>query len=171
MPSSTIRTVLGFIKSVAQRRIPMLRRGDAVEGIFNYLYPADIVATSGQPNEAQLVEIANAGYDTVVNLAPTSLIENSVLDEENILAGCGVRYIHIPVDFQNPTDSNFEEFVAIMREHDNDTLWVHCAANMRVSAFMERYRRSVLGHDPEEARPDMLKIWEPYGVWKDFIKR
>ena len=171
MSNNTLRTVIGFLKSVAKRRIPILRRGDNPEGIFNYLYPGELVATSGQPNEAELVQIARAGYATVVNLAPKSLIENAVLDEQNILEGCGVRYIHMPVDFQNPTDEDFQAFVDIISEHDKNTLWVHCAANMRVSAFIYRYRCSVLGHDAEEAKSDMHKIWEPYGVWKDFIGR
>ena len=49
-------------------------------------------------------------------------------------------------------------------------LWVHCAANMRLSAFMYRYRVCVLGVDKRVARSDLNKIWEPFGVWKKFVE-
>ena len=49
-------------------------------------------------------------------------------------------------------------------------VFVHCAANMRVSAFMYLYR---VRKDPgceSQAMADMHQIWRPEGVWKDFIE-
>ena len=171
MASNTLRTILGFFRSVLERRFPGLRKQDSLAGVFNYVSVSELVATSGQPDETQLVQIANAGYGTVINLAPTSVIENSVVDERGILENCGVTYIHIPVDFRNPTESEFRQFISLMDERANEPVWVNCAANMRVSAFIYRYRCSVLGHDVEEAREDLQKIWEPFGVWKEFVAR
>jgi hypothetical protein len=42
---------------------------------------------------------------------------------------------------------------------------------MRVSAFTYRYRVSVLGQDQEAAAQDLHTIWEPFGVWKEFVAR
>ena len=42
-------------------------------------------------------------------------------------------------------------------------LWVHCAANVGVSAFIYRYRTSELGEEEAVARSDMTKIWHP--IW------
>ena len=166
-----MRTILGFFKAVAERRIPGLGKAPSLEGIYNYLPVAERFMTSGQPSEAQLEHIVKRGYHTVLNLAPTSMLENSVVDERRILEAAGARYVHLPVDFKNPTEDDFEAFTELMRSSDSEHLWVHCAANMRVSAFMYRYRCSVLGHDPQAAQEDLLKIWEPFGVWKDFIAR
>ena len=51
----------------------------------------------------------------------------------------------------------------------NQKVWLHCAANMRVSAFVYCYRCAVLKQDPELAKKDLSKVWEPIAVWKKFI--
>ena len=58
-----------------------------------------------------------------------------------------------------------------MAELGEQKVFVHCAANMRVSAFIYRYRTQVLGMDDETARVDLEKLWDPMGPWKDFIRR
>lgn len=170
--SNTVRTILGFLRSAVERKVPFLQKTTAsLADIYNCLPVSELVVTSGQPNEAQLRQIVSAGYLTVVNLAPTSMLENSIVEERSILEQCGAHYVHIPVDFNNPTEHDFDEFVTLMSTRQTDKIWIHCAANMRVSAFLYRYRCSVLGHDAGEAKKDLLKIWEPFGVWRDFIKR
>jgi hypothetical protein len=41
-----------------------------------------------------------------------------------------------------PTDTEFEQFKDAMAKLNGKKIWVHCAANMRVSAFIYRYRRN-----------------------------
>ncbi len=171
MPSSTAKTVIGFVRSWVIRRIPFTKKSSAIEEIYNYHEVAGLYPTSGQPSNNELKQLCSAGYDVVINLAPTSSLENSVIDEAEILAAHGSKYVHLPVDFKNPTDEDFTQFVAVLREHKNSKVWVHCAANMRVSAFNYRYRVDVLGEDEANARQDLHEIWEPFGVWKKFIER
>lgn len=170
MHPSTRKTVIGFLRAVLKRRLPFLAGADtSLDAIYNYRVINDLYVTSGQPSESQFQWIRDAGYQTVINLAPQSVLENAVMDEAGILATLGLKYIHQPVDFNNPTDADFERFVEAVRDEPLDRLWVHCAANMRVSAFTYRYRRDVLGVDEAEARADLLAIWAPHGVWKGFI--
>lgn len=83
--------------------------------------------------------------------------------------GRGQLQLHIAVDFKHPTEADFEQFVRTLKQQNETKTWVHCAANMRVSAFMYRYRRDVLGEDEALAAADMRKVWEPFGVWKAFV--
>jgi hypothetical protein len=55
------------------------------------------------------------------------------------------------VDFQNPTDQDFEQFCSVMKQLKEVPVHVHCIANYRVSAFFYRYRRDVLGMDATKA--------------------
>lgn len=171
MPSSTVKTVFGFVRSWIRRRVPFAKRGSGVQDIYNYLNISGLYPTSGQPSEDELAELCSAGYDVVINLAPTSVLENSVIKEAEILAENGSKYIHLPVDFKNPTDDDFRKFAQALQESSGQKVWVHCAANMRVSAFTYRYRVSMLGEDRVTAKRDLHKIWEPFGVWIDFIER
>jgi len=79
-------------------------------------------------------------------------------DEAASVSRLGITYIHIPVDFQNPTDQNFEQFCSVMEQLKKVPVHVHCIANYRVSAFFYRYRRDVLGIDETQARAEMESI-------------
>ncbi|MBL4674429.1 MAG: protein tyrosine phosphatase family protein [Arenicella sp.] len=168
---NTFKTILGFFRSVLHRRNPFAQTDVSIDSIYNFLVIEGLFATSGQPSETQFELIRNAGYELVINLAPESVLENSLIDETQVLAKLGMAYVHIPVVFKKPTDDDFAVFVSSIRDNSTKKIWVHCAANMRVSAFTYRYRCSVLGGDERIAMLDLQKIWEPIGLWKTFINR
>jgi protein tyrosine phosphatase (PTP) superfamily phosphohydrolase (DUF442 family) len=170
MVLTTIKTGLWYLATLL-RKIGVVRlESRSVERIFNYVPISDEVSTSGQPSEAELKLIRDAGYGTIVNLAPHNT-ENSLDDEHGYVTNLGVNYIHIPVDFKNPTNEDFLRFVQAMDDLKGTKVWVHCAANMRVSAFIYKYRRDILGEQKEVAINDLKKIWEPFGVWKSFLRK
>jgi len=166
---NTVKTSLGFFVAVIEKYTPLSFRGEGLEHTYNFLKISDDLTTSGQPTEQQIRLMKEAGYQTVINLAPRSVLENSLQTERALLASLEMAYIHIPVDFRNPTQGNFDQFVSSMQAHSGDKVWVHCAANARVSAFVYKYRCLVLGENKQVAEVDLKKIWEPWGVWKAFI--
>ena len=140
------------------------------ETIYNWRRLDDRITTSGQPTESQLAEIHALGVRHVINLGLHSH-EKALPDEAASVSGLGMAYIHIPVDFQNPTDRDFDQFCSVMKQLEEAPLHVHCIANYRVSAFVYRYRRDVLGMNETEARADMEEVWKPEGVWAAFVGR
>lgn len=141
------------------------------EKIFNYYKIEGLFPTSGQPTAKELTMLARNGYELVINLAPNSLLEGAVILEEKILEKHDVKYIHLPVDFSNPTDEDFEKFVSAIEQNAEKKIWVHCAANMRVSAFVYRYRRDILGHQTNEIMKDLEALWTPNKVWASFLQK
>lgn len=169
--ANTFTTVLGYMGTRVRQRLGVEGNLESLDDIFNFIQLDDRVATSGQPTEAQFGLVKEAGYSTVINLAPKSH-ENALGNEDEILESMGIRYIHLPVVFTNPTRDDFERFIGALESCDDDRVWVHCAANMRVSAFFFKYRTERLGWSAEQAKADLHKIWEPaklMGVWQDFI--
>ena len=126
--------------------------------------------TSGQPTEAELAEIAELGVRCVINLGLHSH-EKALADEAASVAALGMRYVHIPVDFQNPTEADFTAFCQALGQAQPAPVHVHCIANYRVSAFFYRYRRDVVGMDPAVARADLDAVWTPVPVWSAFLDR
>jgi protein tyrosine phosphatase (PTP) superfamily phosphohydrolase (DUF442 family) len=168
MTSNTFKTTMGFLATILRKHARLKSGNDSLESVFNYLPISENITTSGQPTEAQFFAIRKAGFKAVINLAPHSA-ENAIKDESAVLNRLGIRYTHIPVNFKNPTDADFAKFADAMKNASAEKMWVHCAANMRVSAFMYRYRRDILKEDAATAKRDLDKIWEPYGVWKKFL--
>jgi protein tyrosine phosphatase (PTP) superfamily phosphohydrolase (DUF442 family) len=138
------------------------------EKTYNWRRLDDRVTTSGQPTEQQLADIQALGVRHVVNLG-LHTHEKALPDEAASVGRLGMTYIHIPVDFQNPTAEDFAQFCSVMARLKDVPVHVHCIANYRVSAFFYRYRRDVLGVDETEARAEMEEVWHPTGVWAAFV--
>lgn len=167
---NTLRSSLGYLATLVTRYTPFDLSRNSLEGIFNFLRIRDSILTSGQPTERQFRLVRDAGIKRVINLAPHDA-ENALADEGATLEALGMEYVHIPVDFRSPTEEDFEKFCAEMDQRGDEPVLVHCAANMRVSAFMFRYRRDVLGESPETLVGDLHAIWKPFGVWERFLAR
>ena len=166
----TLKTVLGYGISLIEKYSGISFKKNKLTSIFNYLPINPNLSTSGQPTEQQLKSIQAAGYTKIINLAPTSA-ENALSNEAALVADLGMGYINIPVDFSNPTEQDFAQFVLQLKSHSNKKIWVHCAANMRVSCFIFKYRTAILGTNPNHAQADLRKIWQPNAVWKQFIAK
>ena len=166
-----IKTILGFLFNQLKLISPLFLQSSNLKKIFNYYKVPDLFETSGQPNNKQLISIANGGYEAVINLAPNTTIEGRIIDEEAIFKSNNITYIHIPVDFNNPLDEDFNKFVAALEQNKHNKIWVHCAANMRVSAFVFKYRRDVLGQSPKNIEEDLEAIWVPNKTWGSFLEK
>ena len=84
--------------------------------------------------------------------------------------GLGMSYVHIPVDFKAPTSQDFRAFCRVMDAFDDRPVFVHCAANMRVSAFVFLYRVLSQQTDLADAERDLHTIWRPDETWSRFIQ-
>lgn len=128
------------------------------------------IVSSGQPTAAQFADIARAGFEAVINLAmPES--DGALADERAIVEALGLCYVHIPVPFDAPETRHLDAFFAAMNALAGRRVWVHCALNWRVSAFLYLYHRRVLGLPDAEARRAMWPGWTPEPVWRAFIEQ
>jgi protein tyrosine phosphatase (PTP) superfamily phosphohydrolase (DUF442 family) len=167
---TTIQNILGFLKLYLSKTLPGNFMGHKVENIYNYLKISDSIATSGQPTEEQFSAIKQAGYQTIVNLALQEST-NALPDEKHIVESQEMQYVHIPVIWEKPTIENLKDFVSVMEANTDKKVFVHCAANMRVSAFMYLYRRLYKKVSEEEAKKDLYKIWIPNENWQKFMEQ
>lgn len=127
----------------------------------------DRLVTSGLPTEAQFAEIGAAGFQTVINLLPMERYPD--LDAERLVREQGMEYVNIPVEWTAPQITDAQAFFAAMDARPTQPLWVHCAANMRVSAFVYLWRTLRQGVPEDTARADLQALWEPNPVWQEFI--
>ncbi|MFN8440071.1 MAG: protein tyrosine phosphatase family protein [Caldilineaceae bacterium] len=136
--------------------------------IYNFLPINERWATAGQPTAAQFVAIQQAGYEVVINLAmPDS--PNALAGEEQLVEALNMAYCLIPVVWEAPTEAKLKQFFRMMDAHEGKKRFVHCIANMRVSAFSFLYRVIRLGVPIEQAERELFQIWHPNPIWQSFI--
>jgi uncharacterized protein (TIGR01244 family) len=135
-----------------------------------------LTTTSGKLDDVDIARLAAIGVKHVINLALDAHPE-ALADEGVKLAASGIRYTHIPVPFDAPTDQHFEEFRTALALVEGEPVHVHCIMNYRVSAFYYRLNRDHHGMDEAQARALMEVQWQPdksdrheTKVWAEFIK-
>ncbi len=139
--------------------------------IRNFRALSERLLTAGQPTAEEFASLAACGVETVINLAlPDS--DHALADERSVVERLGLRYVAIPVIWQQPEPEQFVEFSkAMVRERTEErTVFVHCAANKRVACFVMLDRILNQGVPREVAERDLRAIWQPDEIWSAFIE-
>ena len=140
----------------------------SLQEITNYRRYNELFASSGQPTEAQLQAVADAGFERVVYIAFTNN-QNALPDEDQIVKGLGMEYMQVPVDFSNPLPDDFYAFADSMQRNTDKKTLLHCQVNARATAFSFLYRVLFDSVPIAEAKADMNSVWQPNETWRDFI--
>lgn len=82
-----------------------------------------------------------------------------------------MAYVHLPVDFAAPASTDFHTFCRMLAAFERKRVFVHCAANKRVSAFVFLYRVLYQRDEIADAEQDLFAIWRPDGMWSRFIRQ
>jgi protein tyrosine phosphatase (PTP) superfamily phosphohydrolase (DUF442 family) len=128
----------------------------------------DWLWTSGQLSVQDIARLPALGIEAVINLAlPTS--SNALPGEAEFVARQGMAYINIPVQWEQPELHQLEQFFGALKAFEGRKVWVHCAKNMRVSAFIYLYRKLCLAESDDAAAHPMREIWVPNETWQAFI--
>jgi protein tyrosine phosphatase (PTP) superfamily phosphohydrolase (DUF442 family) len=142
----------------------------SIEQAFNYRKVSERVGTAGLLSEEQLRALKREGYESLINLLPDDS-EYAIPGERQLVEDQGIDYRHIPVDFAAPTQSDYLEFVTVMKELEGKKLMIHCAANYRVSAFYALYAYQHQGWSITQANGFIASLWNPaeHEPWESFI--
>ena len=139
-------------------------------GARAYLRISERVGTAGQITYDEIEAVKKAGFDIVINLAPADEERNQL--EGYLVTEQGMAYVQIPVSWEEPSQRDLQLFFDVMKANKDRNVFVHCFANMRVSAFVYLYRTLLLGEAENVARADLAKIWDPatQPQWVAFIE-
>lgn len=140
-----------------------------MKNILNYIKINELISTSGQPKIEEFDLIKDEGFEVVINLALCDA-SNAIENEDKVVTNLGMSYFHIPVDFENPKPSDLKLFINVMQSLGANKVWVHCAKNYRVSAFMYVYHKYVLKTPFENIDLSIFNIWNPDKTWQELMK-
>jgi protein tyrosine phosphatase (PTP) superfamily phosphohydrolase (DUF442 family) len=141
-----------------------------IEASYNFRRISDKLTTSGLVRPDGLKLLASQGYEVVVNLLPDTS-EHAIPGEREIIESQAIEYIYIPVDFKQPSRSDFARFAEALDQVLGKRVHVHCAANYRVSAFYSLYEVSRGRWRLDQALEFIHGIWQPadHPGWAAFI--
>ena len=159
---------LAALLSVCLLAAPALADGPDLSELTNYRAWSPMLSSSGQPSAEQLVAVRDAGFERVVFLALTDS-HGSIEDEDSIVKGLGMEFVHIPVIWDSPTADDVALFTALMSGTPEKKTLVHCQVNFRASTFSFLYRVLHMDVPLGDAKDDLNTVWVPNETWKQLI--
>ena len=133
---------------------PQTAASSDLQSIRNFLRVSPEFCTGGQPRVEHFDTLKAEGVKAVLNLRQPG--EHRAEEEQEAVKKAGLKYFNIPVNYQNPTTANADEFLRITDDPANRPMFIHCTAAIRVGAFwmIRRVLRDGLTVDAalEEAR-------------------
>jgi len=115
----------------------------------------------------ELETLADAGFQVVINLGLHDA-DYAIENEQSWVEQLGMRYIHLPVEFQQPKTSDFTHFLNILNIQQDKKVFIHCAENKRVSIFIALYLVLTEQVSQIDGWNLILEIWEPNLVWESY---
>ena len=140
----------------------------ALAEINNFRQYTPVFASSVQPTVAQLSLLQEEGFERIVYIAFSSH-KQAIADEDKLVKGLGLEYLHVPVDWERPLRSDFYAFADYLQRAPLKKTLLHCQVNMRATAFSMLYRVIYQQVAVGQAKADMNTVWQPNAVWRDFI--
>lgn len=126
------------------------------------------IATSGQPTRDQLKLITDAGYEAVINLSvPTSQLLYP--DEGHVVISNDMTYMHLPINWNNPSFDHYKSFEAIMNSLVEKKVWVHCVSNVVAAFFVYTYLINRSDNQDNFNVIDNFELPVPNVIWAKFI--
>ena len=124
--------------------------------------------TAGQPTADALASLGAQGFGAVIFFAPPT--ERGVVKEEaEILARQGIAFVTLKIDFERPTERDYDAFAAAMAAQAGKKVLVHCQINLQASSMVFLHRVIVGKEDPDAAYQAVARVWSPPAAWKRFI--
>ena len=162
------RTILGVLYCASMTVAGVAHAQEALDEITNFRQYSAQFASSGQPTEAQLETLRDAGFERVVYIAYSDH-DNSLPNEDRVVKNLGMEYVHIPIEWSAPTVDDFNLFAGAMQRAAHKKTLLHCQVNYRASAFSFLYRVVHQGVPIAAAKADMNSVWTPNETWRDLI--
>jgi protein tyrosine phosphatase (PTP) superfamily phosphohydrolase (DUF442 family) len=160
MSALAVLAVMGTSQSLAAQPLPAAPN---VVAITPHL------VTSGQPSAKALAALGAQGFGADIYLAPPT-VHDAVRDEALIVGRQGIVFVNIPMDFDNPTEQDYETFASVLGALSERRVLVHCQVNLRASSMVFLYRVIARKEDPHVAYEAVTGVWKPEGPWKRLIQ-
>lgn len=147
---------------------PVAGHADDLDDITNFRQYSPLLASSGQPDRSQFEMLRDAGFERIIFLAPYDS-HGSFEEEADIVPALGIEYVHVPIDWDRPTASDFGAVAAAIDADPDKKTLLHCQVNFRASSISFLYRVIRQGVPVASAKEDLDSVWVPNDTWRRYI--
>jgi len=131
--------------------------GSQLHRLPNLLMLGSELWRGGQPQYEGFIELKDKGIKTIVNLREEP---NLIAEERALVRELGMEFVSIPLrPFDIPDDRNVDQFLELMVDAKNHSVFVHCLHGMdRTGIMCAVYRMSAHDWAFQDAYDEMITM-------------
>ena len=131
-----------------------------IPGVGNFAQVSEVLFRGEQPTAEGFAELKKRRVKTIVNL-------RSFHDDDALLQGTGLRYVHIRAKAWHPEDEDVVAFLKVVENPENQAVFVHCQQGSDRTGYMvAAYRIVEQGWTADDAIAEM-QGFAFHPVWID----
>lgn len=138
----TLACAVSVVTVAAQNTEP---RKETIDGIRNFTSVDPTIACAGATEARVMPELARRGYKAVINLRQATEEGAAIEETRKAAESSGIRFIHLPLNPQQPEASTADAFIKVMADPTNQPTFINCASANRVAALLMTKRMLVDG--------------------------
>ena len=135
-------------------RPPLVPNG--MSSISRFREETPLLATAAQPTPEHFDWLKAQGYEAIINIS-TPTAKNFVPDEPRLVMDKGMAYVHVPVDCSALVPDHYRLVSGVLKSVEGKKVLLHCAGNVKASAFAHIFRVKELGQDPSSLRSELRR--------------
>lgn len=128
----------------------------AARGVPNACGILPHIVTGGQPDQAQLEAMKQAGVEVVLDIRDP--MESRPIDEGELVRQLGMDYVNIPVTAGRTDDPTLERILEVLRTNHDRQIFFHCSSGNRVGGALIAHFMLDLEMDEEEAVENAMRV-------------
>jgi len=130
-----------------------------MQPILNYVDVSPLLGTGGQPDQSGIKQLADKGYEAIINTRTTGEDFDQAGEERQALE-LGLRYYAVPVGPQQLQDGQALAFNTLLSSLKGQKVFVHCRTGSRVVGLMMIYYALQEGMPIDQAEQEARKTGE-----------
>jgi protein tyrosine phosphatase (PTP) superfamily phosphohydrolase (DUF442 family) len=95
-----------------------------------------LLGSGGQPTDEGFRQLAQKGYQAVINFRTPAEDGVDLAAEERLVAGLGMQYFGIPISQKEMQEEKALRFLKIMDDLKGQKVFLHCASGVRAGTFV-----------------------------------
>lgn len=155
---STAWAIVATVAGVVLAGASLYAQRENIAGIRSFTRVDASLACGGATEPSAVAELAKRGYKTVVSLREDGETGAQTADVEQAARAAGIRFIHVPVSAQSPSESSASAALAAIRDGGNQPVFIYDASGSRAAAILMIKRMLADGWPEDRAYNEAVSV-------------
>lgn len=158
MSRSSSAAMVATVAGIAFAGASLYAQRENIAGVRNFTKVDGAVACGGATDPSGVAELAKRGYKTLISLREAGESGAQTSEVEQAARAAGIRFVHIPMSSQSPSEGAVTAALAAIRDEGNHPVFIYDASGSRAAAILMIKRMLADGWPEDRAYNEAVSV-------------